>query len=459
MKGLRLAVLGMGRSGIGAAQAASRLGAHVTVYDEKSADTDERMAELDALAAQGIAVVTGWHGRLAGEPMDTVLASPGFRRDHPALRDALGAGTQIWSEVEFAYQIAKAPIIAITGTNGKSTLTAMTYLILEAAGARPILCGNISGSGYPELTLTEAAETGRAEDVLVAEISSYQLEWVTEFRPRVATVTNVTPDHFDRHPHFQDYFDTKMRIFAQMGEGDVAVWNADELSVPKASIQSRGAEILAFHGGPSEPTAGLPTWSGQEIIWDGARFPLDQLPVLGTHNITNALQALCLSAAYLGSVTEDQKQAMLASLSCFQPLGHRMERLGSKSGVTIVNNSMCTNPGAVIASSKALSTPHTLLMGGVMKGLDFAPVGDYLRARPEVKVVLFSEFRDDLARSMNMEWPGEAGMDLAFSRAVEEARPGEIVMLAPGCASAYPYDNFRQRGEAFRALAKEWLES
>lgn len=454
--GAQVAVVGMGRSGITSALAAGRQGAKVRVYDEHAADTPARMTEVEQLEAAGIEVITGWHGRLKGEQFDFLIASPGFRRDHPALRDAVEMGRDVLSEVEFAYRIARAPIIGITGTNGKSTVTAMAWQVASAAGLNAVLCGNISGSGFKEQTLTEAAESSPSDAVLVAEISSYQLEWVTQFRPRVATVTNVTPDHFDRHPHFQDYFDTKMRLFAQMQEGDTAVVNRAEPSVPPNQVRQKtmpACRLVDVHDVATFDA------SSKQIQFCGECFDTSRMQVVGSHNVANACLALTLVHSFMGSVSATQARAMLDSLADFRGLEHRMERIGSKSGITIVNNSMCTNPGAVIASSSALDCPHVLIMGGTMKGLDFAPVGDYLRGRPEVTVVLFSEFAGDLAASMQIEASRFETLEQAFLASVSMARDGECVVLAPGCASAYPYTNFRERGEAFRMMAKEWLNS
>lgn len=454
MKGRTIGVAGMGRSGIAISEAAHKRGARVRVYDEKSAETPERLDQVDRLESQGIEVFVGWHGHLAGEPIDMLVASPGFRRSHPAIRDALAMGCEVVSEIEFASRIAQAPIVAITGTNGKSTTTVMTYQALRAVNPEAVLCGNISGSNYPELTLTEAADVTSSTGVLVAEISSFQLEWVREFRPRAASVTNVTPDHLDRHPTFEDYFETKMRIFSQMGEGDTAIWLADGPTVTRDHIAQHlgaGATIFAVPDAESGPSI-----TGGNICLGSASVPVSALPVVGKFNLDNALVALGL-ATHCGQARADQ--AMLEGLIAMQPLGHRMENLGSKAGVSIVNNSMCTNPGAVIANSQAVESRQILLMGGVLKQLDFAPVGDYLRATNHIPV-LFSRHRQELADQMKLDsYAGFELLEEAFAYATSIAQPGDVILLCPGCASAEPYTNFRERGEAFRAMAARWLAS
>ncbi|MBS1704956.1 MAG: UDP-N-acetylmuramoyl-L-alanine--D-glutamate ligase [Armatimonadetes bacterium] len=448
--GKRIAVAGMGRSGISIALAAKRLGATPIVYDERSADTPAQLEALEKLESAEIETNTGWHGHLAGENFDLLVPSPGFRREHPAIRDALAADKPVISEIEFAYQISLAPIIAITGTNGKSTTTVMTWLALREAGIDAVLCGNIAGTGYPELTLTEAADRSTSDQVLVAEISSYQLEWVHEFRPRVAAITNITPDHFDRHPSFQDYFDTKLRIFARMGEGDVAVVNALEETVMLDVVQSAvqpGCSICPF------PIGCGASITEKELCLGSDRISLDALPFTGSHNYVNAMMALSLAEAFIPAISHAE---YLQGLTRFKPLEHRMEVLGSKNGVQIVNNSMCTNPGAVVASSLSLDHPQILLMGGEMKGLDFKPVGDYLRVASH-RAVLFGPYRSKLADQLGVRCQEGESLEEAFQIAIKEARAGDVVMLAPGCASASPYANFRERGEAFRSIAMEWL--
>jgi UDP-N-acetylmuramoylalanine--D-glutamate ligase len=453
-----IAVAGMGRSGIGVALAAAKRGIVTRVFDEKSADTEDRIAAVEQLEAAGVEVITGWHGRLAGEKFDALVPSPGFRRDHPAIRDALAEGAEVVSEVEFAYRISKAPIIAITGTNGKSTTTVMTWLAIQALNPNALLCGNLSGSGYPELTLTEAADRADEDGVLVAEVSSFQLEWVTKFRPKAACVTTVTMDHLDRHPTFQDYFDTKMRIFSAMEPTDIAAWHVNEPTVPRAEIE-KVSHATVWEVPSETPNSLRPTWDGTSIELAGAKLAAKDVALAGTHNISNALMALTLASAVYPDRVRDQAPAMLAAIAGMESLQFRMQDLGTKNGVRFINNSMCTNPGAVIASSKALDAPQILIMGGVMKGMDFSPVGEYLRESGH-RAVLFTEFRHDLATQLGIE--SEAGFEFleqALDHAISIADPGDVVMLAPGCASAYPHTNFRERGMAFQSAVEAYLQS
>lgn len=474
LNGRKIAIAGMGRSGFAIAKAAQKRGAKVTVYDEHAADTDERMVAVEQLQGLGVQVVTGWHGRLNDESFDILVASPGFKREHPAIRDALHLGKEVISEVEFAYRINNAPIVAITGTNGKSTTTVMTWLILKGAGTDAVLCGNLSGSGYPELTLTEAADASQENQVLVAEVSSYQLEWVTEFRPKVATITNITPDHLDRHPSFEDYRDTKFRLFSKMGEGDIVVINEHEPSLhPEVLEPAIPREVaLRLFSSSAEQTYGLEQGQFTEnstrrqddtLILSGRGVKISDLPFFGEHNFTNAMQAWELAASILGSAESDRFEGMLKGLMGFVGLQNRMERLGEKAGVLVVNNSMCTNPAAVIVSSSSLPMRQHILMGGLTKNLDFSNVRDYLESAGHTAYLFGAESSDPgpeaLGNQLGKKWKEFPTLESAFTAAAYDARPGEAILLAPGCLSAYPFANFRERGDAFRAIAGEWLKS
>lgn len=469
VRNLRVAIAGMGRSGQAIARACVEHGAEATVYDETTAETPDRLAIVDHLQGLGAQVVAGWHGRLDPADFDLLVASPGFRREHAAIRDALAGGREVISEVEFAYRIAKSPIVAITGTNGKSTTTVLTWLVLGGAlgqGRRAILCGNLSGSGYPELTLTEAALDGSPQDILVAEVSSYQLEWVRDFRPRAAAITNVTPDHLDRHPTFEDYLQTKLRIFARMGAGDVAVANESEPSLPIERLLAAmapevglrtfvadGARHTYSKGQFSSPTTYR---DGDHLVLGGRSVAISDLPLTAEHDLTNAMMAweLALAAAPDGAF-----EPMLRGLLGFRGLENRMERLGERGGVLVVNNSMCTNPAAVVSSSRGLRMPQHLLMGGHTKNLDFTPVRDYLATSGHRAYLFGGTETDPLDAQLGGAWPRFASLDEAFAAACASAKAGEAILLAPGCMSASPFPSFRERGAHFRALARAWFES
>ncbi len=447
----------MGRSGIAVAMAAARRGAKVTLYDEKMVETPAQIEQVEALQAAGVQVVPGWHGRFEEPDFDALVTSPGFKRTHPALVDCTEAGVQILSEVEFAYLISEAPIVGVTGTNGKSTTVVMTWLIAKTC-ADAVLCGNLSGSGYPELTLTEAADQSTPEQILVAEISSFQLEWVTEFRPDVAAITNITPDHLDRHPNFEDYQLTKLRIFKAQEPGDVAVVNQSDpgLAADRMLDAIPGGVGVTWIGREGSDPTPSSAFGERTLHLSGiGEVALADLPLYGRHNAINAVMAWELATDALGD--RANPTAMLDGLRSFKGLSNRMERLGEHQGVTIVNNSMCTNPSAVIANANAIPGVQYVLMGGVTKGLDFSEVQIFFANSPH-KIYLFGpKLEHGLHEQLGELGTAYATLEEAFVAAMRAAKDGETVLLSPGCASAPPYANFRERGDAFRDLVARWL--
>lgn len=454
---MNIAILGLGRSGLAVAKAAQQNGWKPHVFDAKPSD-DPRVAPF-AVELADIPFTPNFDGRFQRQEFDQVVTSPGVDMRAPVLKEAVRNGIEVIGEIEFAYRISKAPIVAITGTNGKSTTTVMTWLALRAAGQDAILCGNIYGSGYDEVPLTEAALNSQPGQVLVAEISSFQLEWVRDFRPRCAGITNISPDHLNRYDSFDQYANVKRRLFDRMGEGDVIVANAgDTHTFPSnASLRDRGFGLprVRFYGA-----------AGVDASFDAGHLkiaivePTQNLPFREKHNLLNACHAALLALSYLESVDNlsagERTERVIEGLRSFKGLAHRMERLGHRLGVEVINNSMCTNPAAIVASSSSIAAPQHLLIGGIKKNYDFGVVSEYLH-RSGHAAYLFGKDADEICRELGDSWPVFSTMQEAFRAATEQAAPGEVIMLAPGCASMDQFTDFVARGEAFRAMAKEWL--
>jgi UDP-N-acetylmuramoylalanine--D-glutamate ligase len=443
----RIAVFGLARSGLSIAKAALDLGADVTVVEERPAGDEKKQALARDLQTLGAKVDLGWSGDF-NSGFDLVVTSPGVPMRHPKLESAHASGVPIHSEVEFAFRISKAPIVAITGTNGKSTTTALTYECLRGAGFEAVLCGNIYGSGYDEVPLTDAAHASRSDQVLVAEVSSFQLEWVSAFRPLASAITNIRPDHQDRYAGFEEYAATKRRIYAGQAAQDFAVLGADEPRPPYP-------QVLRF--GPS----GEGAVSGETLEVLGRPFLRSEFAIVGEHNFQNAAVALLLTACVAHRLRGDSlavPPAAIPPAKAFKGIAHRMEAVGEKRGIRIINNSMCTNPDAVIASSRSVAAHQHLLLGGSNKKLDFAPLKHYLESSGH-EVYLFGRDAEALKQQLGTEGSVFEKLAEAFSHAIRNAKPGDVVMLAPGCASMDQFEDFRDRGNVFRAMAKEWLES
>jgi UDP-N-acetylmuramoylalanine--D-glutamate ligase len=459
---VKIAILGLGRSGVSAAKAALSAGAEVVAVDQKTLDDPAIARAVEELCGLGVDVRPGWNRGLWETAAQTVVTSPGVPKGNDLLQAALRDGLEVISEIELAFRIAKDPIVAITGTNGKSTTSVMAWLCAKAAGFDAVLCGNIYGSGYDEVPLTEAAAAlqapvalppassgagGGGPRALIAEISSFQLEWVDRFRPKAAVITNISPDHMNRYESFEEYAETKRRIYARMGPGDWAAWqDGDFRTEPPAGIRTL---TYGQHGNDA--------WSTELRLHLFDEFVLkERLPFAEPHNFLNAMAACLL--AYGLSDGKAEPARLLDALTGFKGLAHRMESLGThqQRDVLVINNSMCTNPAAVISSSKAVQKPQRLLIGGVNKDLDFAPVGAYLRETGH-RAYLFGTDGAAIAEALGGGFPVFNTLAEAFAAAAQDARSGEAIMLAPGVASMDQFADFRDRGEAFRQMALAWM--
>ena len=452
------AVFGLGRSGLAIAKAVLSMGSEVTIYDEKPADQIPKADLIEEARTAGAKLVLGspFPNTLSES---IVVTNPAIDHRHPALQSLSKSSTQVISEVEFAFRISKAPIIAVTGTNGKSTTVAMITHGLQSAGIDAVLCGNIFGSGLNEQPLTSAADHSTSNQVLIAEVSSFQLEWLTTFKPIVSVITSLSPDHLDRYNSFQSYADTKWQICEFQDSSDLLLLG------PEVDLRSIKARILRPH-----LFASIEDWRAKSRILDflpAATNAKETLPkVLGNHNLTNLELAFLACEDYLHRFGEPHKLIAVAeALLIFPGISHRLEFVAEYKGVKFINNSMCTNPAAVISSLKAVENSSTksthLLVGGVNKDLDFTPLVTYLVSHPQ-PVYLFgrdaSQIKELFDEKAQQNYQVYSTINEAFNAAASVAKDGDIVMLAPGCASMDQFTDFRQRGDVFRSLAKDWSE-
>jgi UDP-N-acetylmuramoylalanine--D-glutamate ligase len=443
-------VLGLGRSGAAAARVAVRLVAEgsarsVTALD--SAETPVLVSIADELRSLGVRVTLG--AAAVDGHFDVCIASPGIPPHAALLRSANAAADRTISEVEFAFALSTQPWIAITGTNGKTTTTALTTHLLNTAG---IVARSVGNFGPPAV---EAVVDAAPSEVLVAEVSSFQLAHVDTFHPRVAVLLNITPDHTDWHGSIESYAADKARVFANLDSGDTAVIDIDDAgSRPYASIlEARGIGVIRVSR--KEDHASGATVVDGVLVLETRGGPIrlvrsEELQIRGSHNVSNALAAAAAAHALGATAT-----ALRDGLKTFQPIEHRLEPAGVVDGVAWYNDSKATNPDAVLKALTAFTdTPVIVLLGGRNKGNDFGPLALEVSACAKT-AVLFGEARDDLAtalRGLSVRVVEAAKMSDACEAARALAEPGDAVLLSPACASFDEFSSYEYRGRSFKAL-------
>lgn len=459
-------MIGAARSGIAAADALSRLGADVLLSDGKTAE-QLGVARVAGLEATGAPFVLGGSVTEAlPEGTHLVVTSPGVPKTAPILQEAVRRGIPVWSEIELAYRLTSAPIVAVTGTNGKTTTTLLIAAMLEAAGEPALICGNVSADEIKR-TLVEAAvssdHSGNA--ILVAEISSFQLEWVETFAPKVAILTNITPDHLNRHASFDEYAHTKARIFAAQTADDWAVLNYDDPVTRKIGQAGLPGRLCWFTTGTRPPDDGPAAWVEEDILTvrlegHGAIpiLPSRDLPFTlpGIHSVANVLAA-SVAALAIGAGAE----AIAKAVRSFSGAAHRMEFVTEIRGVRYINNSMCTNVAAAIHSLAAMDRPTVVIAGGADKELDYAPLTPTLREKAK-QLILIGAVADKMETIFRAGGYDAISRAATLEEAVQQAQrltvPGDAVLLSPACASFDMFTDFEARGVAFRNAVRALTE-
>jgi len=433
-------VVGLGRSGIAAAALCAARGARVTVTDKRPA------AELAAALAQlpaSVAHELGGHRRETFLGSDLIVLSPGVP-EIPELAAARAASVEITGELELASQFVSATIVAITGTNGKSTTTTLVGEMLRATG-RPTFVGGNLGEPLAEAVGTPAAATG---GFCVVEVSSFQLETVGTFHPRVAVLLNITPDHLDRYDGLDGYAAAKARVFAAQTADDFAVVNFDDPLAVRASAAARSRR----DGFSIVQSLATGAWLGGPLMLKLANHPPESYPadlpwLLGQrHNQANALAAL-LAARLAGASPAEARAGLLA----FRPLSHRMELVVDADGITYYDDSKGTNVGAVVAALDGFPRRVVLIAGGRDKGGDYAPLAEAL-GRVGRAAILIGEAADKMQAAFDGVLPIEraATLEAAVEAARRLARPGDAVVLSPACSSFDMFRDYAHRSEVFR---------
>ena len=430
LDGKQIAVLGAGGSGYAAAALALAHGAKVSVFDS---GRPEKLAPAVAkFAALGAPLVCGAAALVAPHRFDLTVTSPGIDASWPIAKAFAAASDELVGEIEFAWRLGDTPVIAITGTNGKTTTTALVAAMLQGAGLRAVAAGNIG------LPYSEVVRSGEDYDWIVLELSSFQLETVSTFSPRVAVWLNFAPDHMDRYARVEDYYAAKLRIFENLASDGLAVRQLECEVGPTGRV----TPFSAFSDG------GDLGYASGEIVHPatGRAFSFGWCELQGKHNAENVMAALAV-ADELGLAWDSVAPAIAA----FQAPPHRCEKVAEIDGVLYLNDSKSTNLHSLESALAGQDEPVVLIAGGKNKGLDFAELRE-LAGRTVREAVCIGEIAGDIAAAWDGAVPCHfaVGVDEAVEMARAIARPGEIVLFSPGTSSFDMFTGYEARGEAFR---------
>jgi UDP-N-acetylmuramoylalanine--D-glutamate ligase len=443
----RVLVVGLGKSGVASALFLKAKGARVTVSDTKP--QDQLKDEIPVLLDQGIAVETGGHGERTFGGQDLIVVSPGVPTDAPPLMQARALGGNVIGEIELAAQFFPGRIVAITGSNGKTTTTTLAGEVVAAGGIRVVVGGNI---GTPAISLVEGAT---ANTIAVWEVSSFQLETIQTFRPQIAVVLNITPDHLDRHRTFTAYTDAKARILENQQGEDFAVLNADDLTCVELASRTR-AQVFWFSR-TREVKQGAFVHNGRIFFRDHSGqkeiMHVSEIPLKGAHNVENVLAAVCV-----GALLRCEPDRIRKTVRDFKAVEHRLEYVATIRGVDYYNDSKATNVDATIKALESFPANIHLILGGKDKGSDYTVLNDLLRERVKRVYTIGAAAAKIESQIASSKSGGAAEIDhaetleKAIRRAAEAATPGDIVLLAPACASFDQFRNYEHRGKVFKEV-------
>jgi UDP-N-acetylmuramoylalanine--D-glutamate ligase len=443
LKDKRVLVVGLGKSGVASALFLKVHGARVTVSDTKSGD--ELRNEIPVLLDHGITVETGGHGERTFRGQDLIVVSPGVPVDAPLLVQARSLGEAVIGEIELASQFLPGPIVAITGSNGKTTTTTLTGEILAAAGMSALVGGNI---GTPAISLAEQA---KPETVIVLEVSSFQLETIQTFRPKIAVVLNVTPDHLDRHRTLEVYVDAKARIFENQRGEDFAVLNADDPVCVTMAARTR-VQVFWFSR-QKEVEQGAWVRDGNILFRNGSQqrevMLVSEIPLKGAHNLENVLAAVC-AGALMGCAPEKIRQTVVD----FKAVEHRLEFVATIRGVDYYNDSKATNVDATLKALESFPSNIHLILGGKDKGSDYAVLNDLLRQRVKRVYTIGAAAAKIESQIKGVEVVHAETLENALRKANAAAQPGDVVLLAPACASFDQFKSYEHRGKMFKEIVR-----
>ena len=449
LKNKNILVIGLAISGVPLVKVLSKLGANVIVNDLKPSHMLK--SSLEELKDYNFKTILGRHPddiRELGD-IDLVVVSPGVPLNIDFIKKLRDANIEIISEIEMAYRINKAEIIAITGTNGKTTTTALTSEIFKNAIKKVYAVGNIGVSA------TEKAVKSKEDEIMVMEVSSFQLEGIVNFRPKVATILNITPDHLNRHGTMENYIDIKFDLFKNQNEDDFAIINYDDEICRKKSTDIK-SKVIFFSNNTILDEGVFVEDNNIVVKYEGQKHIIistNDIRIPGEHNIENALAATAM--AFIMGI---DAKIINRTLKEFNGVEHRIEHVTSINNINFVNDSKATNTDAAIKAIKAINGPIILLAGGLDKGSEF---DDFIKSfdKKVKKVFLYGETAEKIfmtAKKLNFnEAKIVKSLDKAVNFAYDEAEPGDTILLSPACASWDMYSSFEERGNHFKQLVRD----
>jgi UDP-N-acetylmuramoylalanine--D-glutamate ligase len=447
LKNKRVLVVGLGKSGLSAAMFLRAQGARVTVSDARSAMALAK--EIPALLEAGIMVESGGHGLLTFRRQDLIVVSPGVPMDTPEVKQVVAFGLPVIGELELASRYLQGQVVAITGSNGKTTTTTLVGKIFRDSGLPTQVGGNI---GLPVIDLVAQST---AETVNVLEVSSFQLETVEEFHPRIAVILNITPDHLDRHGSFDNYVAAKERIFERQDATDALVLNGDDRVAQMGAARAQ-SEVFWFSGTKAVRRGafvrdGVIVWVGKEGGVTEPVMPVSEVHLKGAHNIENVLAAVCVAR-----LEKVPAESIRASVATFTAVEHRLELVRKLNRVEFYNDSKATNVDATMKAVASFPKGIHLILGGKDKDSDYGLMADLLKKRVKA-VYTIGSAAEKIERQLHgvVKMVAAETMQVAVAEAAKAAVAGDVVLLSPACSSFDQFENYEHRGQVFRQLVNE----
>ncbi|GAW92146.1 UDP-N-acetylmuramoyl-L-alanine--D-glutamate ligase [Calderihabitans maritimus] len=446
-KGKKVLVIGMGHSGLAAARVLHEEGAQITLTDIKR--KEELVQAIQSIEDLPVRLELGAYPEVNMENTDVVIISPGVPLSIAPVQQARASRIPVWSEIEAAYRFLEGPVVAITGTNGKTTTTALVGEMFKDAGRPVLVAGNI---GIP---LIREARSTNSDTVIVVEASSFQLETIDRFRPRVAVILNITPDHLDRHLTLEKYIQAKARIFENQSSSDFTILNYDDERVRSLASKTPGRVIFFSRQHMLEP--GVYVQDGNVVVAiEGKKevvCPAEEINIKGSHNLENALAGVAAGSA-MGLAVD----SIARTLRTFPGVAHRLEFVAEFGGVKYINDSKGTNPDAAIKALEAYAEPVVLIAGGKNKGSDFSSLAIKIKEKVRA-LVLVGEAAGNIQEAVEKVGFKNFYRVDTFEEAVKTAAslalPGDVVLLSPACASWDMFRSYEERGERFKSLVMQ----